>query len=58
MHYRVKQNSKIGARGVTVHILNNFMFCVFFPCTENIPDREFKTEVRTEPYFLCTVIPL
>ncbi len=32
-------------------------FC--FPyCTENVPNRDPKTEVHTEPWILCTVTPL
>ena len=42
------------------HMLwSTFIFSILiFYCTENEPNRDLKTEVRTEPRFLCTVTPL
>ena len=38
---------------------STFIFCILFSyCTENEPNRDLKTEVRTEPRFLRTVTPL
>lgn len=42
-------------------VINNLQFnvCISFPyCTENETNRDFKTKVRTEPWFLRTVTPL
>ena len=42
------------------HMLwSTFIFSILISyCTENEPNRDLKTEVRTEPRFLCTVTPL